>query len=174
MLGVQDLETERLLLRKIEVADAPFFYKLFNSEGWLKYIGDRNIHTLADAEMQLTQKYIPSYTRNGYGSYVVVEKSSGDPIGTCGMYKRDNLKHPDIGFAFLPAYEGKGYGFEAATRVLTNARDILGIVKVLAFTVTNNKASIKLLEKLGLRSKGDFYFEGNPVPMLLFEINLLV
>jgi len=169
---IPTLETERLLLRKIEVTDAPFFYELFNSEGWLQYIGDRNIQTLADAEKQIVEKYIPSYKKNGHGSYIVIEKSSGLSIGSCGIYKRDNLDYPDIGFAFLPQFVGKGFGFESSKAVLKDAKETLNFSKVLAFTVPYNTASIKLLEKLGLKNAGDYFFEGDPEPLLLFEMLL--
>lgn len=169
-----EIETARLSLRKIEVTDAPFFYELLNSGGWLHYIGDRNIKTIADAEQQIIEKYIPSYTTNGYGSYLVIEKASKLPVGTCGMYKRENLDHPDIGFAFLSPFMGKGYGFEASNAILKNAVDTLNLTKVLAFTVPHNVASIKLLKKLGLKKTGDYFFEGDPEPLLLFEKALQV
>ncbi|WP_432411260.1 GNAT family N-acetyltransferase [Rasiella sp. SM2506] len=171
-MKIVTLETERLLLRQIEVTDAPFFYELLNSEGWLKYIGDRNIKTIADAERQIIEKYIPGYTKYGYGSYIVIDKASKMAVGTCGMYQRDNLNHPDIGFAFLPQFIGKGYGYEASNAVLHYAKNTLNICKVLAFTVPHNSASIKLLEKLGLKNAGDYFFEGEPEPLLLFEITL--
>lgn len=169
MATLQKLTSERLLLRAIKVGDAPFFFKLFNSEGWLTYIGDRNITTIADAEKQILEKYIPSYTTNGYGSYLVEEKASGNPVGTCGIYKRANLDHPDIGFAFLPQYTGKGYGYESANAVMVHAREHLKLKTILAFTIPQNVASIGLLEKLGLQNKGNYFYEDDPKPLLLFS-----
>ncbi len=171
-MDISTLKTERLLLRKIEVTDASFFYELFNSKDWLEFIGDRNIKTIADAEKQITDKYIPSYTKNGYGSYLVLDTETKVPVGTCGMYKRDNLDYPDLGFAFLPEYLGKGYGFEAGSAVLKEAKQTLDISKILAFTVSYNVASIKLLEKLGFENCGDYFFEGDANPLLLFERDL--
>ena len=173
-MTIETIETERLLLRKIEVTDAPFFYELFNSKGWLDFIGDRNIKTIADAEKQINDKYIPSYTKHGYGSFLVLEKASGVPLGTCGIYKRDNLDHPDIGFAFLPEYIGKGFGYESSKAVMKYAIENLEIDTILAFTVKENSASIKLLEKLGLTNTGDYYFEGDPKRLLLFKVTLAV
>ena len=158
---IPPIETERLLLRKIEVTDAPFFYELFSSEGWMQFIGDRNIQTVVDAEQQIKEKYIPSYTLNGYGSYLVIEKDSEKAIGTCGIYKRSNLDHPDIGFAFLPEFLRKGYGYEAANAILEHAYKVLKMNKILAFTLPKNIASIKLLEKLGLQSQGTYMTEGD-------------
>ena len=53
MTALQPLETKRLLLRAITTKDAPFFYTLFNSEGWLTYIGDRNIKVLPMLKIKL-------------------------------------------------------------------------------------------------------------------------
>ena len=70
-------------------------------------------------------------------------------IGICGFVKRGTLPDPDIGFAFLPEYEGQGYGFESAKAILEYGRDTLGFSRVLAITSQDNEVSGKLLEKLG-------------------------
>ena len=98
----------------------------------------------------------------------MIEKASHTPIGTCGMYKRPNLEHPDIGFAFLPQYTGKGYGYESAKAVLDFAQARLNIHKVLAFTVPHNTVSIGLLEKLGFEQDGNYLYEDTDEPLLLF------
>jgi len=165
---MKTLQTERLTLRKAVATDAPFFYELFNSEGWLKYIGDRNIKTVKDAETQILEKYIPSYEVNGYGSYVVLESDTNKAIGACGLYKRDNLDHADIGFAFLPEVVGKGYGYESAKAVLDYATGALEMTKILAFTVSYNLPSIALLKKIGLVENGTYTFEDDSEELLLF------
>jgi len=163
------LETTRLRLHEITVADAPFYVKLFNSEGWIKYIGDRGVHTISDAEAYIKKNYLPSYEKHGYGSYTVQLKETNETIGACGLYKRDNLDHPDIGFAFLGEYLGKGYGYEAASAVMEYAQTTLGIQKVLGFTLEDNVASIMLLEKLGLQKSGTYLFENDKEELLLFS-----
>lgn len=90
-------------------------------------------------------------------------------IGACGLYKRDQLDHPDIGFAYLPQYMGKGYGYEAAKAVKEFARNTWKIDTLLGVTVAHNKASIALLEKLGLHRAGTFSFEGDQQELLLFS-----
>ena len=85
------------------------------------------------------------------------------------MYKRDNLEHPDIGFAFLTEYLGKGYGFEASQGVMKHAKEELGIRTFLGITLPENTPSIKLLEKLGLKKKGPFFFNDSPEELLLFS-----
>ncbi|MDC8004928.1 GNAT family N-acetyltransferase [Aureisphaera galaxeae] len=163
------LITQRLILKKITTADALFYVKLFNSEGWLKYIGDRNVHTKADAVAYIKKHYLPIYEKNGYGPFTVNLKDTGETIGACGLYKRDHLDHPDIGFAFLPDYIGKGYGYEAAKAVMEYAQSDLGLATILGFTVHYNKASIALLEKIGLKESGTFKFPDDDEELLLFS-----
>ncbi|MEM7086178.1 MAG: GNAT family N-acetyltransferase [Bacteroidota bacterium] len=166
---MEPLRTTRLRMDKISIEDAPFYVQLFNSDGWLTYIGDRNVHTVADAEAYIEKNYLPSYDTYGYGSYSVKLLDTGKTIGACGLYKREGLDHPDIGFAFLPEYAGKGYGYEAASAVMKYAQEHLGIDKILGFTVAYNKASIRLLEKLGLERCGTYQFENDPEELLLFS-----
>ena len=163
------IETPRLQLKQICLKDAAFYLKLFNSEGWLKYIGDRNVHSIKDAEDYITKNYLSSYEKHGFGSFVVFLKGTDTAVGTCGLYKRENLEHPDIGFAFLPEYMGKGYGHEAASAVLDYAKQTLAVEVVLGFTVSYNEASIGLLEKIGLKEVGTYTFKDDPEELLLFS-----
>ena len=161
-------QTQRLSLRKITLNDAPFIFELLNSPLWLKYIGDRGVATLEKAEAYIEENYLTSY-KNGLGNFVVTLVSNSLPIGTCGLYKRKNLEFPDIGFAFLPEYIGKGYGFEAASAILEYALKELKLPTLYGITLPENKASISLLEKLGLQNKGPFRMEDDSEEILLFE-----
>ena len=101
---METFETSRLLLRKISPMHASFYLELLNSKGWLKYIGDRNVGTEEEAATYIIEKYLPSFEKNGFGSYTVFLKETDQPIGSCGLYKREELDNPDIGFAFLTEY----------------------------------------------------------------------
>jgi RimJ/RimL family protein N-acetyltransferase len=144
------LETRRLTLRQFKNEDARFILELVNTPGWLEFIGDRNIHTEEDAINYLQNGPIKSYRENGFGSSMV-ELKDGTAIGMCGILKRDCLENPDIGFAFLPVYIGKGYAFEMAKATLDHATHQLKLNTICAITDPNNKRSIQLLEKIGLR-----------------------
>jgi RimJ/RimL family protein N-acetyltransferase len=143
------LETERLALRELNESDASFIIELLNSDGWLKYIGDRNVKAEDQARDYLNNGPIKSYQDHGYGLYLVEIKNEKIPIGMCGIIKRDTLELPDIGYAFLPKYMGQGYAFEIAQQTLVYAKEHLKIDEIFAITVRENKSSIKLLEKLG-------------------------
>lgn len=164
------LETERLVLREFMLSDADFIIQLLNTKTWIKYIGDRNIKSIAAAENYLLNGAIKSYKENGFGLYMVELKISKTPIGMCGIIKRDSLEFPDIGFALLPNYEGKGYAFEMAKAMLVYAKETLMLPDILAITLPSNKSSIKLLEKIGLKFKRLISFPDDKEELMLFAI----
>ncbi len=145
------LETERLYLREFVLTDTPFIIELLNSQGWLKFIGDRNVRTEEEAQRYLQQGPLTSYQENGFGLWMVEKKSDAHPIGMCGLLKRKGLEHPDIGFAFLPAFHGSGFAFEAASATLKFAQQSLKLPVISAITLADNLKSIRLLEKNGFR-----------------------
>jgi RimJ/RimL family protein N-acetyltransferase len=146
------LETERLNLRRFSVdSDAPFALTLLNEPSFLQYIGDKKVRNLDDARQYLLNGPIASYEKNGFGLYAVELKESQTSIGMCGLIKREELPEPDIGFAFLPEFWKKGYAFEAAAAVMKDARETLNLDRILAIVNPDNYASMKLLERLGLR-----------------------
>lgn len=145
------IETERLYLRELNFDDIPFILSLLNSPGWLRYIGDRGVKNEEQAKEYLLKGPMKSYGENGFGLYLVKEKISGWSIGLCGLLKRDNLQYPDLGFAFLPDFMGKGFAMEASKGVLDLSKSDLGLVTILAIVLPDNKSSIRLLEKLGFQ-----------------------
>jgi len=145
------LETERLILRGMDVADAPFILKLLNEPSFLRFIGDKKVRTVQDAEQYILNGPVASYNRNGFGLCLVELKETHTPIGMCGLLKRDELPHADIGFAFMPDFWNKGFAYEAAAAVMNDARERLKLERILAITNQDNESSIKLLQKLGLK-----------------------
>lgn len=145
------LETERLLVREIDSAsDAEFICALLNAPKFIQYIGDRGVRTAADAAAFIEDRYRQSYRDHGFGLYTVALKD-GIQLGMCGFVRRDTLDGPDLGFAFLPEFERKGYGLESATAMLEYGRQHLGFQTVFAITSLDNDASGKLLERLGFK-----------------------
>ncbi|SRX55646.1 GNAT family N-acetyltransferase [Aequorivita sp. CIP111184] len=161
-------QTERLELREYTLKDAPFIFELMNSEGWLKNIGDRNINSIEDAENYMLKNYISSYEKHGFGPYLVSIKEDGTTIGSAGLYKRENLNFPDVGFAFLAEFGKKGYAFEAAKAVLQFAAENLKIQTIVGIVLPENISSIKLLKKLGLMEIGTYKYEDGE-ELLLFS-----
>lgn len=183
------LETKRLILREMDEHDDEFVYDLLNQPSFIKYIGNRNVHSTARAREIIRDRYIASYRDYGYGLWAVELKPDFDPvngveyiaegsdtlvdarvsaheirnskseiqnrlIGMCGFVRRDGLPYPDIGFAFLPDFEGKGYAHESARAAMRYGWEELGLKRVLAITSLDNDSSIRLLRKLGFKEDG--------------------
>lgn len=145
------LETERLNLREIVETDDAFVLDLLNQPSFINNIGDRNVRNLEQAREFIRARFRKSYADNGYGLYAVELKETGEAIGFCGFVNRDGLPGADIGFAFLPQFEKKGYAFESAVAMMKYGRENLGFERVLAITARHNEASMKLLGKLGFK-----------------------
>lgn len=147
------LETERLILREVIGNDAEFVLDLLNQPSFIQFIGDRGVRTVEQAREYIKTRFTKSYRDNGFGLYLIVLKTDAAPVGVCGFVKRDTLPDPDIGFALLPQYERKGYGFESAFAVMQYGKNTLHLQRVLAITSLDNESSGKLLEKI------DFVFD---------------
>jgi RimJ/RimL family protein N-acetyltransferase len=145
------IETDRLILCKLTIDDAGFILDLLNQPSFLQFIGDRGVRTLDDASDYILRGPIASYERFGFGLYLTALKESGVPIGICGLVKRESLEDVDIGFAFLPQFWSKGYAFESASAVMEYGKNALGLNRIVGVTSADNYASIRVLEKLGLR-----------------------
>lgn len=162
------LETERLKLREFTTDDTTFIIELLNSPGWLEFIGEKNVKTQEQAANYLQNGPLKSYRQNGFGLSLVEKKDDKKAIGMCGIIKRDNLENPDIGFAFLPAFNGQGYAFEIAHATFTYAKEELNIPEVSAITLAANTKSIRLLEKIGFRFVKKFSFPDSEEELLLY------
>jgi RimJ/RimL family protein N-acetyltransferase len=95
----------------------------------------------------------------------------GQPIGLVGLVKRDYLPEPDLGFALLDAYAGRGLAYEAASAVLPLAR-AQGLQRLLAITDPDNRRSIGLLHRLGFELDGPQAVPGGAKPVQRYSRGL--
>ncbi len=146
-------ETERLIVRQFELSDTEFIVRLLNQESFIRYIADKNVRTEEDAINYLKQGPMASYSKYGFGLSLVMLKECQTPIGMCGVLKRDELEFPDLGYAFLDEFAGKGYAREAAEQTLAATMSVCQLDTVLAFTLPDNLRSNKLLQAVGFEFK---------------------
>lgn len=144
-------ETERLLIRPISLEDADVILELYNMPNFIKFIGDKNIRTLSDAENYIKNRFLPQFEKLGFGNYLIVLKEGNQKIGAVGIFEREGLDVVDIGFSVLEKFEGKGLMFEAAQKVKSIGMDEFGLKKISAITTKDNLSSQKLIERLGLK-----------------------
>lgn len=166
------VSTRRLTFRRIDQSDAKFILCLYNTTGFKKYIGDKNLRNIEDAQAFIVNNLLPLYQKRGMGLYLVMTKNNYIKIGICGLIDRDTLEHIDLGYGYLPQYQGSGYAQEAAKSTLNLAKNTLNLDKVVAICTSNNSKSIALLKAL------DFKFDQvqeqltNEIDLLLYSVNL--
>jgi RimJ/RimL family protein N-acetyltransferase len=145
-------ESTRLTLRHLDAQnDAAFILRLLNESSFIQNIGDRHVRTLDDARRYIDTGPRAMYAQYGYGLFRTELKETGEPIGMCGLLKRDWLPDPDVGFAFFPQFWSKGYAFESALAVTTWGREHKGLTRIVAITAADNTGSQRVLTKLGLK-----------------------
>ncbi|WP_199610293.1 GNAT family N-acetyltransferase [Flocculibacter collagenilyticus] len=141
--------TARLTIRHFTEQDTAFVIQQLNQPSFIEHIGDKSVTDTETALRYLRKGPLHSYRTLGFGLNLVELKDTSTAIGMCGILKRPELTVPDLGYAFLPEYWGKGYAKEAAIAVIEHAKVQHQLHHVDAITSTNNHASIKLLEALG-------------------------
>jgi RimJ/RimL family protein N-acetyltransferase len=145
-----ELETPRLILRRLDVDDAPFVVALLNEPSFISNIGDRGVRSIDDAHRYLRAGPMAMYEKHGFGLWHTARKSDGVPVGMCGLLQRDILPDVDIGYAFLPAHWGQGFAYEAADATLRHGARRFGLRRVIGVVSEGNANSIRVLEKLGM------------------------
>ena len=93
-------------------------------------------------------------------------------MGVCGLYVRPDLELIDLGYAMRPDYEGQGFARESSKRIMQAAKAHFGQSKLSAITHGENTASIRVLETLGFKHKGQKFVAGYDGPSEYFEVLL--
>ena len=171
MMKTNTLQTERLTLRWVAPGDEALLLAVWNDPAFIRNVGDRGIRTIEQASEALANGPLKLYEKHGYGPYRVALADSDEAIGICGLFKRENLDDPDIGFGLLPDHCGKGLAYEAAAAVSDHARNGLGLKRITAIVSPGNAPSIGLIEKLGLRFENMLLMPGDDKEICVYAID---
>ena len=166
------LETDRLVLREFSTEDANFILEILNEPSFIRNIGDRGVRDIDGANAYILNGPVSSYAKNGFGLYLVQLKETGESIGMCGLIKRPTLEDVDIGYAFLPKYWSKGYAVEAARAVKEQAKNMIGLNRLVAIVDPTNEGSIRVLEKIGLSYEKMVRLSEDDIELKFFSADL--
>ncbi|MGU3373586.1 GNAT family N-acetyltransferase [Chryseobacterium sp. M5A1_1a] len=153
------LETDRFLLRELTVDDAMSFYELNENPKVIQYTGDRSFESVEEA-MTFLQNY-KDYEENGYGRWAVIDKSNNEFMGWCGLKYDSSKNETDLGFRFFEKFWNRGMATECAIACLKYGLDQLKLKKIVGRAMSENIASIKVLQKLGFTFDKEFDFDGH-------------
>jgi RimJ/RimL family protein N-acetyltransferase len=154
MDGTLIVETERLFLREFVADDAPAFLRLATDPLVTRYTGDGGMVTLDQAREVLRTRPLADYQKHGFGRWACVLKSDGEIIGFAGLKYLDDLNEVDVGYRLLPSYWGFGLATEAARAAIAHGFDRLRLARIIGLVVPENVASVRVLEKCGLKFAG--------------------
>ncbi|SOE20888.1 Protein N-acetyltransferase, RimJ/RimL family [Spirosomataceae bacterium TFI 002] len=164
-------DTDRLVLKPTTEEDSNFILELMNTAKWQKFIGDRGVRTVKDAEKYISDNYVLQRERLGYSTFTVIRKIDEKKLGVVGLYDRAGLEGIDLGFAFLEKNEGQGYAFEASKMLVELSFNKFGLSELKAITNTDNLASQKLLVKLGFIKNGLVQLNSESPKVLLYTLH---
>ncbi|KAA5543134.1 GNAT family N-acetyltransferase [Roseiconus nitratireducens] len=151
-------ETERLVHRAFTIADAAAFLTLNGNPAVMRFTGEPLISSLDEAREAIAA--YPDFDVVGFGRWACVLKRTQRVIGFCGLKYLPDLDAVDVGYRFLPEYWGQGLATEACNASLRYGFETLGLDEVIALVLPANGASIRVLEKVGMRMQGETMYDG--------------
>lgn len=154
-------ETTRLAHRALTVDDAEALFAINSHPEVMRFTGEPPCPSL-DAARNAIRQY-PDFETVGYGRWGCVLKDTDSVIGFCGLKYLPELDEVDVGYRFLPEYWGRGLATEACTASLEFGLRTIGLRRIIALVLPENAASIRVLEKSGMRRDGTKRYDGRTV-----------
>ena len=152
------LETSRLYMRPFTVDDAEHIYLLNSDTDVIRYTADAPFESIEKAH-EFIQVY-DQYKKHKLGRFSVFQKSDDAYVGWCGL-KLGLDKRVDLGYRFLKKAWGQGYATESAKCHLDYGFNTLNFKEIIARSLPENLASIRIIEKLGFKYEGEEFDHGN-------------
>ncbi len=150
-----ELETERLLLRKMRLDDAEAMFAYASDPEVTRYVLWDTHRSIEDSESFL-RFAIEGYEKGDFGGWGVVLKDSGVFIGTCGLDAGYAPEHAraELGYVLSREHWGKGLMPEAARAVIAFGFGSMGLNRIQARCIAENTASARVMEKAGMTYEG--------------------
>jgi RimJ/RimL family protein N-acetyltransferase len=154
------LETERLILRRFTVDDLDNLVALDGDPEVMRFLTGGRTTTREELETDYLPAFLSYYERfDGYGFWAAVEKSSGGFLGWFQFRPPPDAPadEPELGYRLRKTAWGKGYATEGSRALIHRGFTELGVRRVVAYTMTVNKASRGVMEKCGLSFVRTFF-----------------
>ena len=173
--GTQNIETERLILRRFEYSDCDAVFKNWASDEELQSLYSEPVYSTMEETKGLLDKYIGNYSREDYYRWAVIDKVTGECIGQIAYFLVDSKNHfAEIEYCIGADFQCKGYATEATKAVIAYGFDKINLHKVQICTKTINVPSRRVIEKCGFTFEGTlrdyFYFNGQYIGRHYFSI----
>ena len=150
-------ETDRCYLRPFEKGDGYHFYHINSDSEVLKYTGDVAFNSLEDAHRFIEQ--YNQYEINGYGRWAVLLKKTDAFIGWCGLKYEPDTGETDLGYRFYRNQWGMGFATETTLASIKFGFEKLKLKSIVGRAYFGNDASIRVLEKCGMKFERNMIFD---------------
>ncbi len=156
------LQTKRLELRKFHPQDRELMLLLLQDAEFMAF-SPNGAMTAEQAEIRF-QQLVEAFPEKGIGKFCVVERTSGEIIGYCGIerFTYQNKEVVEHGYRLKTSARGRGYATEASEAVMSYAKEA-GYTRIYAFTESSHSQSQHILGKLGFKPCGSGEYQNMPV-----------
>lgn len=142
-------DTERLCVRRLGWNDLATLVGVYGDAESMRWVGDGR-PLLKDDCARWIAVTRENYELRGYGMFTIVHRSSGEPIGFCGMVHPGGGETPEVKYAMRRSAWGRGLATEAVAGLLRHAGEVWGLRRVMATVAAENAASLRVLAKVGM------------------------
>ncbi|HEX2143541.1 MAG TPA: GNAT family N-acetyltransferase [Glycomyces sp.] len=167
------LQTERLTLREFADGDAEVLGQMNTEPEVMRYIGN-GLPRDPEQAFELVEKFKAAWAERGYGTFAVEIRESGEFAGFAAMapptFLPEIMPVIEVGWRLRRDLWGKGYATEAAREVIRFAFEEVGLDRVVSCIHSENAASIRVAEKLGMALERETVVPGYEVPCNVYEL----
>jgi len=155
---IPDLFTSRLVLRAISLDDAQNMFNMNADPAVVRYTGNKGYKNIEEV-VEFISTY-DQYEKYKQGRMTILDKSTGEYIGWCGLKFLEDINETDLGYRLLQKYWGKGIATESSIAVLDYGFLTLGLKRIVGRVVQENISSLNVLKKLGMKFEKKFEAHG--------------
>lgn len=154
-LGTKQIETERLILRRFTVEDAPKMYENWASDDEVAKYVTWSAHANVEATTELLKMWVKGYEEENQYNWCMVLKENGEPIGNISVVAiKEQVQSMVIGYCIGRSYWQRGYTSEALQAVMNFLFDEVGVNRVEAAHDARNPHSGQVMKKCGMLYEG--------------------
>jgi RimJ/RimL family protein N-acetyltransferase len=154
--STMELQTARLRMRPLVLADLDDLFRLRADPEVSRYIGVRNRDETAVA----LASFVDHWREYGFGIWALKQAETSRFVGRCGLRRATEVPDVELAYTLHKEFWGKGFATEASRAALRFGFETVGIDRIIAFAVPDNRASTRVMEKLGMRYEKRAPFHG--------------
>lgn len=170
-LGTKLLKTERLILKRISVADTDQVFENWASDPLVTRYLSWNKHESVEVTKRIVSLWENEYTNPDFYQWGIQIQNTGELVGTVGVVSLDHEhERASLGYCIGSRYWNQGYVTEAVCAVIQYLRTEVGVKRIDAKHHIDNPASGRVMEKCGMKYVGNSTAKNNKNEEVLCKV----